>query len=217
MPKILLLVLASLFSSTAFAANCAALSDPIEVLRCAYAQENQQSYDEPYRLECGKTVDCYDRADVINRMREAWTELRGASGVAKAYADPCFDALKTMQSLSPQIKVEPGIVTNQLMACNAGLAELGLVCKGGCGTIAKPAAEQQPALSPQEAKLQALQQKYAEAPSCDELFNKMRGAQQAAARGLARMGQWDPTSPCKFCSGRPGAGCEVLIPKKMLK
>jgi hypothetical protein len=57
-------------------------------------------------------------------MRSSWLRLRNSDGVAKAYADVCFDAFKTVQDLNPAITINAEIMQPQLNVCNVGLKEL---------------------------------------------------------------------------------------------
>ena len=112
--------------AASYAKNCAAYSDPVSQIRCFKEQQSGGTYKAPVSLtlECGVNVNCRSKADVVNKMRSAWMKLRSAGGVAGAYADVCFSALRTVQGLHPAIKIEPGIMSPQLGACNAGLREL---------------------------------------------------------------------------------------------
>lgn len=127
MKKLLLCVsLVTLGSSSVFAANCSALSDPIAMLRCEKEKQSGGQYKAPVSrlLKCGVNVNCNSKADAVSKMRSAWMELRSAGGVAGAYASSCLSALRTIDGLNPNIRIDAGIVEPQLGACNAGLAEL---------------------------------------------------------------------------------------------
>jgi len=121
------LMVGLMFTTTnVHAANCAAYSDPIAQLRCLKQQESGGSYVAPESklLTCGVNVNCNSKADAVSKMRNAWLKLRSAGGIAGAYSDVCFDALQTVQGLHPSIRIDAGIISPQLQACNAGLREL---------------------------------------------------------------------------------------------
>jgi hypothetical protein len=75
---------------------------------------------------------------------------------------------------------------------------------------AEKAAKQEAA---KEAKEKALQEKFAEAPSCDDVIKKQPKNKQMMA--ISNIAAGNPPEPCKKCGGRPGSGCEILIPAKM--
>ena len=67
-----------------------------------------------------------------------------------------------------------------------------------------------------EAKEAALQQKYANAPSCQEMIGKLPKGKQMMAMSSVASG--NPPEPCKKCSGPPSASsCSILIPQKLRK
>jgi hypothetical protein len=80
------------------------------------------AFAKEYRLDCGVNVNCNKHADVINKMRTAFSTLYNSNNrVAKAYADACFGSVQRMEKLPVQLQGEPDIYQNQLDACNAGL------------------------------------------------------------------------------------------------
>jgi hypothetical protein len=119
-------LVSALLPLTAEAKNCAAYTDPIAQIRCFKEQQSGGTYKAPESklLTCDVNVNCRSKDEVVKKMRTAWTKLRSAGGVAGAYADVCFSALKNVQSLHPSIKITPNIMSPQLDACNAGLREL---------------------------------------------------------------------------------------------
>jgi hypothetical protein len=75
---------------------------------------------------------------------------------------------------------------------------------------AEKAAKQEAA---NEAKEKALQEKFAEAPSCDDVIKKQPKNKQMMA--ISNIAAGNPPEPCKKCGGMPGSSCKVLIPVKM--
>ena len=64
-----------------------------------------------------------------------------------------------------------------------------------------------------KAKENALQEKFANAPSCDEVISKQPSNKQMMA--ISNIAQGNPPEPCKQCNVMYGSGCKVLIPAKM--
>lgn len=127
MYKLVLFSMAFFLSNISEASNCASISNLIEQLRCFNAQQNNIPNNAPKQnaiLECGRTVNCNDRNDVISKMRTAWMKLNSSTGMAKAYSDSCFDTLRNVQGFHPSIQFSPEIISGQLQPCNAGLREL---------------------------------------------------------------------------------------------
>jgi hypothetical protein len=131
MKRIFFVLLISLsFPVVANAQNCASLTDPIEQLRCTKQKGSGGAYVAPQAapqnklLNCGVNVNCQSKNEVVQKMRSSWLRLRNSDGVAKAYADVCFDAFKTVQDLNPAITINAEIMQPQLNVCNVGLKEL---------------------------------------------------------------------------------------------
>lgn len=124
--NIVLFFIALGFPVFATAQNCAAYTDPIAQIRCMKERQSGGTYKAPESklLNCGVNVNCQSKSEVVEKMRSSWIRLRNAGGIAGAYADICFDALKRVQDLNPAITINAGIMQPQLNACNAGLREL---------------------------------------------------------------------------------------------
>ena len=75
---------------------------------------------------------------------------------------------------------------------------------------AEKAAKQEAA---KEAKEKALQEKFADAPSCDDVIKKQPKNKQMIT--FSNIASGNPPEPCKKCGGTPGSTCQVLIPAKM--
>jgi hypothetical protein len=88
--------------------------------------ESVRTYEvsEGKLLNCGVSVNCQNKSDVEEKMRTAWLKLRGAGGVAGAYADVCFDSFTLVKGFNPAVTINAGIIQPQLNACNVGLRQL---------------------------------------------------------------------------------------------
>jgi hypothetical protein len=75
---------------------------------------------------------------------------------------------------------------------------------------AEKAAKQEAA---KEAKEKALQEKFADAPSCDDVIKKQPKNKQMIT--FSNIASGNPPEPCKKCGGMPGSACQILIPAKM--